>query len=256
LSQPVLARGKDAGCLGFLRLSGDLHRKTAQRRRCELADLEFVTDRPEDLAGLAGGLEAAGYRVSFVPSAFAGRDEPDPGAIVVDAVKDLARGRDTCRGLRARSSHVPLIAIVAQDSIDAIGPDWDVDSFLVDPPQISETLARIRLALGAQATESASTVRVGDLSIDPQTYQVRLRGRPLDLTYKEFQLLFFLAQRPGRVYSRQQLLQEVWGYDFFGGTRTVDVHVRRLRAKLGAEHENMIGTIRNVGYKLEATRGR
>ncbi|MDQ3932165.1 MAG: winged helix-turn-helix domain-containing protein, partial [Actinomycetota bacterium] len=73
---------------------------------------------------------------------------------------------------------------------------------------------------------------------------------PLDLTFKEFQLLLFLAQRPGRVYSRQQLLQEVWGYDFFGGTRTVDVHVRRLRAKLGPEYESMIGTVRGVGYKL------
>jgi DNA-binding response OmpR family regulator len=112
----------------------------------------------------------------------------------------------------------------------------------------------MRVARCARPLESPSTVRVGDLAIDPQTYQVRLKGRPLDLTYKEFQLLFFLAQRPGRVYSRQQLLQEVWGYDFFGGTRTVDVHVRRLRAKLGAEHENMIATIRNVGYKLEASR--
>src|SRR5947209_6334604 len=91
----------------------------------------------------------------------------------------------------------------------------------------------------------------GEQTIDPERYQVRLRGRPLDLTYKEFQLLCYLAQRPGRVFSRSQLLQEVWGYDFFGGTRTVDVHVRRLRAKLGAEHESMIATVRNVGYKLE-----
>jgi DNA-binding response OmpR family regulator len=98
---------------------------------------------------------------------------------------------------------------------------------------------------------------VGELTIDPETYQVRLRGRPLDLTFKEFQLLLYLSERPGRVFSRSRLLQEVWGYDFFGGTRTVDVHVRRLRAKLGAEHEAMIATIRNVGYKLEVPpRGR
>jgi DNA-binding winged helix-turn-helix (wHTH) protein len=76
-----------------------------------------------------------------------------------------------------------------------------------------------------------------------------LRGRPLDLTYKEFELLKYLAQNAGRVFTRAQLLQEVWGYDFFGGTRTVDVHVRRLRAKLGSEHESLIGTVRNVGYK-------
>ena len=77
-----------------------------------------------------------------------------------------------------------------------------------------------------------------------------MRGRALDLTYKEFELLKFLAQHPGRVFTRAQLLQEVWGYDYFGGTRTVDVHVRRLRAKLGAEHEALIGTVRNVGYRF------
>ena len=77
-----------------------------------------------------------------------------------------------------------------------------------------------------------------------------MRGRVLDLTFKEFELLKFLAQHPGRVFTRAQLLQEVWGYDYFGGTRTVDVHVRRLRAKLGAEHEALIGTVRNVGYRF------
>ena len=86
--------------------------------------------------------------------------------------------------------------------------------------------------------------------IDEATYTARLRGRPLDLTYKEFELLKYLAQHAGRVFTRAQLLQEVWGYDFFGGTRTVDVHVRRLRAKLGPDQEQLIGTVRNVGYKF------
>lgn len=93
--------------------------------------------------------------------------------------------------------------------------------------------------------------------IDEGTYTARLRGRPLDLTYKEFELLKYLAQHAGRVFTRAQLLQEVWGYDFFGGTRTVDVHVRRLRAKLGSEHDSLIGTVRNVGYKaVRPARGR
>ena len=81
-------------------------------------------------------------------------------------------------------------------------------------------------------------------------YTAKLGGRPLDLTFKEFELLKYLAQHPGRVFTRQQLLQEVWGYDYFGGTRTVDVHVRRLRAKLGPENESLIGTVRNVGYRF------
>jgi DNA-binding response OmpR family regulator len=93
-------------------------------------------------------------------------------------------------------------------------------------------------------------IRSGELTIDEATYSARLKGRSLDLTFKEFELLKYLAQHPGRVFTRAQLLQEVWGYDYFGGTRTVDVHVRRLRAKLGTEHEVLIGTVRNVGYKF------
>ena len=105
--------------------------------------------------------------------------------------------------------------------------------------------------------ESVGKISLGELVIDEGTYTARLRGRPLDLTYKEFELLKYLAQHAGRVFTRAQLLQEVWGYDFFGGTRTVDVHVRRLRAKLGTEYESLIGTVRNVGYKaVRPTRGR
>ena len=91
---------------------------------------------------------------------------------------------------------------------------------------------------------------IGGLVIDETTYTARLRGRALELTYKEFELLHYLAHSPGRVFTRAQLLGQVWGYDYFGGTRTVDVHVRRLRAKLGPEHERLIGTVRNVGYKF------
>ena len=103
---------------------------------------------------------------------------------------------------------------------------------------------------------TAASTQAGELVIDEHSYSAKLRGRPLDLTYREFELLKYLAQHPGRVFTRAQLLQEVWGYDYFGGTRTVDVHVRRLRAKLGTEHEALIGTVRNVGYKLDQQVGR
>jgi DNA-binding response OmpR family regulator len=219
-----------------------------------MADIVIICERADDLLELASALDLGGHRTALVGFREPPGDGAMPDVVLVDAVKDLATGRDMCRSLRARSGTLPIIAVISPDVVDAVGPDWEIDSFVVDPPSPAEALARIRIALGSQVIESAGTVRVGDLTIDPNTYQVRLKGRPLDLTYKEFQLLLFLAQRPGRVYSRQQLLQEVWGYDFFGGTRTVDVHVRRLRAKLGAEHEAMIGTIRNVGYKLEGQR--
>ena len=120
----------------------------------------------------------------------------------------------------------------------------------------AELEARIRLATGRFAARreaddpEAHVIRRGEVTVDDATYTARVSGRPLDLTYKEFELLKYLAQHPGRVFSRQQLLQEVWGYDYFGGTRTVDVHVRRLRAKLGPEHETLIGTVRNVGYRF------
>jgi DNA-binding response OmpR family regulator len=103
--------------------------------------------------------------------------------------------------------------------------------------------------------DAPDEIRSGELAIDEATYAARLRGRVLDLTFKEFELLKFLAQHPGRVFTRAQLLQEVWGYDYFGGTRTVDVHVRRLRAKLGSEHEALIGTVRNVGYRFVPVKG-
>lgn len=127
------------------------------------------------------------------------------------------------------------------------------DDILLPGTGPAEIDARLRLLVGRRAgavnVENASKVVLGELVIDEGTYTARLRGRPLDLTYKEFELLKYLAQHAGRVFTRAQLLQEVWGYDFFGGTRTVDVHVRRLRAKLGGEYESLIGTVRNVGYK-------
>ena len=110
---------------------------------------------------------------------------------------------------------------------------------------------RVRLAMLRRRAGAGdgTVIRLGALAVDTETYHVTVSGRPLDLTFKEFELLRFLAQHPGRVFTRPSLLREVWGYDFYGGTRTVDVHVRRLRAKLGPEHEHLIETVRSVGYR-------
>ncbi len=142
-----------------------------------------------------------------------------------------------------------------------INVDWGLDDILLPSTGPAEIDARLRLLVGrrggAANQENMGKISLGELVIDEGTYTARLRGRPLDLTYKEFELLKYLAQHAGRVFTRAQLLQEVWGYDFFGGTRTVDVHVRRLRAKLGTEYESLIGTVRNVGYKaVRPARGR
>ncbi len=180
---------------------------------------------------------------------------------IVDARTDLAAARGLCRLLGTTGTSVPVVAVVNEGGLVAVNVDWGLDEILLPSTGPAEIDARLRLLVGRRggvaSQESAGKVSLGELVIDEGTYTARLRGRPLDLTYKEFELLKYLAQHAGRVFTRAQLLQEVWGYDFFGGTRTVDVHVRRLRAKLGPEYESLIGTVRNVGYKaVRPARGR
>jgi DNA-binding response OmpR family regulator len=150
-----------------------------------------------------------------------------------------------------------VLLVTTEGGLVAVTAEWGVDDVVLETAGPAEVDARLRLAIGRLDRTGEDGVpdeiRSGDVSIDEATYTARVRGRVLDLTFKEFELLKFLAQHPGRVFSRAQLLQEVWGYDYFGGTRTVDVHVRRLRAKLGPEHEAVIGTVRNVGYRFVLT---
>jgi DNA-binding response OmpR family regulator len=174
-------------------------------------------------------------------------------AVLVDARTDLVAARSLCRLLGSTGTDIPVIAVLTEGGLVAVSGEWVVDEILLPSAGPAEVDARLRLLRSRPGGDAASTggaLVLGELVIDEATYAARLRGRLLELTYKEFELLKYLAQHAGRVFTRAQLLQEVWGYDFFGGTRTVDVHVRRLRAKLGAEHEQMIGTVRNVGYKF------
>jgi DNA-binding response OmpR family regulator len=151
--------------------------------------------------------------------------------------------------LRDRDARVPAAVIVERDLLERY-PWHEVADELVYPGAPAAEL-RVRLAMLRRRAGAGdgTMIRLGALAIDTETYRVTASGRPLDLTFKEFELLRFLAQRPGRVFTRPSLLREVWGYDFYGGTRTVDVHVRRLRSKLGPEHEHLIETVRSVGYR-------
>jgi DNA-binding response OmpR family regulator len=181
-------------------------------------------------------------------------DAPPAEAVLVDARRDLPAVRSLCRLIRTTGVEVPVLLVITEGGLVAVNAEWGVDDVVLTSAGPAEVDARLRLLLGRSAASAASgaseEIRSGELVIDEATYAAKLRGRTLDLTYKEFELLKYLAQHPGRVFSRAQLLQEVWGYDYFGGTRTVDVHVRRLRAKLGPEHEGLIGTVRNVGYRF------
>ena len=178
---------------------------------------------------------------------------PVPDAVLVDARRDLVLARRVLFALRAAATSVPVLAVVTDGGWAAVSADWGADDLLLHTAGPAEVEARLRLAIGRRtqtATQLPDEIRSGGLVVNEATYSARMNGRSLDLTFKEFELLKFLAQHPGRVFTRAQLLQEVWGYDYFGGTRTVDVHVRRLRAKLGAENEALIGTVRNVGYRF------
>jgi DNA-binding response OmpR family regulator len=203
--------------------------------------------------GVLPALDLLPHTVRTAPRDVRAMVAGSPDVVIMDARAELAEARATCRMLHATGLGVPLLAVVTESGLVALNADWGVDDVIIGTAGPSEVEARLRLALGRLSNATAmggGLIRAGELTIDPDTYAAKLKGRPLDLTYKEFELLKFLAQHPGRVFTRDQLLREVWGYDYFGGTRTVDVHVRRLRAKLGSEYESMIGTVRQVGYKF------
>jgi DNA-binding response OmpR family regulator len=176
---------------------------------------------------------------------------PHTDIIMVDARTDLASAKSLCKILQATGLSSPLLLVVTEGGLAAVSPDWGVSDVILDSAGPAEVDARIRLALGRADQNNPSEARISSsgIVIDEASYSVKVHNKPLDLTYKEFELLRFLATHPSRVFTREQLLSEVWGYDYFGGTRTVDVHVRRLRAKLG-DMEQVIGTVRNVGYRF------
>jgi DNA-binding response OmpR family regulator len=191
---------------------------------------------------------------SAAPEVAAFLDAGPCDAVFVDARWDLVGARSLCQLLGATGLDVPVVVVIGEGGLVALSVEWGFDEVLLPTAGPAEVGARLGLLAARRATQSTprrgSALVLGELVIDAASYTVWLRGRALELTYKEFELLKFLAQHAGRVFTRAQLLAEVWGYDFFGGTRTVDVHVRRLRAKLGPEHEQLIATVRNVGYKF------
>lgn len=221
--------------------------------------LLLLTQAVEPSAEVLPALSLLPHSVRILPAqATALLDAPPADVVLVDGRRDLPQVRSLTRLIRQTGVEIPVILIVTEGGLTALQTDWGVDEFVLHTCGPAEVEARLRLAvarLGAVAESAGSAeIRSGDLSIDEAGYSARIRTRVLDLTFKEFELLRFLAQHPGRVFTRAQLLQEVWGYDYFGGTRTVDVHVRRLRAKLGPEHEALIGTVRNVGYRFVPAR--
>jgi DNA-binding response OmpR family regulator len=214
-----------------------------------VAQLLILT--PEGENDVLPALALLGPRVRTIPAEPAQLvNAPSCDVIVLDARADLAGSKSLCKILRATGLAVPLLLVVTEGGLAAITAEWGADDLVLATAGPAEVDARIRLVLGRRSDDATSSrISASGVVIDEASYSAKVRGRPLDLTYKEFELLRFLAMHPSRVFTREQLLSEVWGYDYFGGTRTVDVHVRRLRAKLG-DQESVIGTVRNVGYRF------
>lgn len=211
-------------------------------------------------AALVEVLEAAGHPYRCIADAAAAeRDEPEEGwgGAVVSAAEDSEAAFGLCRALRKRENPVaPLLLVLAVGQLaDLALRDELFDDFAVVGASPAELRARLgHLFAGAGRDEPHEVISYGPLALNLETYQAVVDGRPLDLTYMEYELLRFLAGHPGKVFTREVLLSRVWGYEYFGGARTVDVHVRRLRAKLGEEHANLIETVRSVGYRFGRAR--
>ncbi|MGA9278812.1 winged helix-turn-helix domain-containing protein [Ilumatobacter sp.] len=209
---------------------------------------------------LARTLDLAGYSWKAVDSTEAAADtEPSGGwaGIIVDASEDLDGAWSFLRSVRKQSSvPTPALILIGGAQLAALEHRDDLfDDFCLTPFHPTELEARLRHLLSAEIeVQSADVVEYGDLALNLETYQASIGGKPLDMTYMEYELLKFLVQNPGKVFTREILLSRVWGYEYYGGARTVDVHVRRLRAKLGEEYANLIQTVRSVGYRFGQSR--
>lgn len=219
-----------------------------------MSQILMLTNNHGSSVDVLPALELLSHTVHILPAVPTALLDAKPSdLIMVDARKDLAGARSLTQLLRATGINVPLVLVLTEGGMAAVTASWAADDVILDSAGPAEVEARIRLAVTRAANsddDSNQEIHASGIVIDEDSYTARVHGTVLNLTYKEFELLKYLAQHPGRVFTRAQLLNEVWGYDYYGGTRTVDVHVRRLRAKLGSENENLISTVRNVGYRL------
>jgi DNA-binding response OmpR family regulator len=208
---------------------------------------------------LARTLDLAGYTWKAVPVGDGDGDEPVGGwaGAIVDIATDADAGWAFLRTTRKGVDRTfPVMLLVGGGQLgDLEHRDELFDDFCLTPFHPTELEARLRHLLATDIDlHRADLVEYGELTLNLETYQAAIAGRPLDMTYMEYELLKFLAQNPGKVFTREMLLSRVWGYEYYGGARTVDVHVRRLRAKLGEEYANLIQTVRSVGYRFGQSR--
>jgi DNA-binding response OmpR family regulator len=208
---------------------------------------------PTPSQALIGALLAAGHQPVPVESlADAATRRPESGwpTAVVEVSDDLGSALAMARKLRTEEG-IPVLLVADRTRTSDLTEEDGFDDFLLSPIDTTELAVRLRRLSGAPTEDVGDeVVRYRDLELNTATYQASVASHPRDLTYMEYELLRFFVENPGRVWSREQILSKVWGYDYFGGSRTVDVHVRRLRAKLGEERSSWITTVRSVGYRF------
>lgn len=215
-----------------------------------MRSLCLVTRHP-DAARIARPLELAGFSVAVaIPEDLAGDSAAPPASVILLDFRDVPGSAITTLA-RAYGEAAVLFALVPDDQLERIAPDTPVDDFALLSAQPAELARRVERSFWRRhGVDSENFVRCGALTIDLSNYRVTVAGESLVLTFKEYELLRFLAMNAGRVFTREQLLNRVWGYDYFGGARTVDVHIRRIRAKIEIHGHAFIETVRNVGYRL------
>jgi DNA-binding response OmpR family regulator len=214
----------------------------------------LLVTRHTDLPHLGVALERAGFSVPVVPPErlASGLDAPRGDIVVLD-LRDIPAAVLSLITSNYGAESPVLLAATGDDHVDRITADLAVDDFIVLPATSAELARRIERALWRRhGIDNENFVRCGALTIDLLNYRVTVDDEPLVLTFKEYELLRFLAMNAGRVFTREQLLNRVWGYDYFGGARTVDVHIRRIRSKVEIRGHAFIETVRNVGYRLVA----
>jgi DNA-binding response OmpR family regulator len=215
----------------------------------------LVDDEPSILSLATLYLERENFRVLSVSdglNALEAVAKHSPSLVVLDVMLPGVDGFEVCRRLRGAGNPVPIIMLTARDDdIDKIiGLELGADDYLTKPFNPRELTARVKAILRrAERRPDSAPLRFADLKIDPDRHEVTVNGSPLELRTQEFELLLTLASQPGRVFTREQLLEKAWGFDFYGQTRTVDVHIAQIRKKI-APSQTKIETVTGVGYKL------
>jgi DNA-binding response OmpR family regulator len=220
--------------------------------------LLVVARESKPLADLRGALERGGFTCMTASpgdeaNASLNAEPPDAALVEVSGRSPETSSWEFARRTKAES-RIPVIILIAGDIPDDSGRLFGVDDFLTSPYDAAELAVRVRKLLG-HAHGDAEVIKCDGIVIDVTNCEVVVRGKVVELTFKEYELLKLLAANRGRVFTRTDLLNKIWGYEYFGGDRTVDVHIRRLRSKIEGPGEVFIETVRNIGYRIKKERG-